>query len=170
MSKTLLQFSVLFMVLEMAQAVVFGRIVLFSVAFAFVMVYFIIKLPLELSPALTISASFLLGMVLDIFIDTPGLNALSCTCLGALRRPIARLYIPKDDGLSRAVPSLRVLGPAVFAKFTATMALVYCILVFTVEAFTIFNPGLWILRIVCSAALTTILILALDSLAIDKRK
>ena len=166
MSKTIIQFALLFVLLVMVQAVIFSHIALFSVAMAFVFIYFIIKLPLSLSPARVIFLSFLIGFVLDIFQDTPGVNSLSCTCLGAVRRTVIRLYIPREEDLIRAVPSIRTLGAALFAKYAATMVLIYSILVFSIEAFTFFHPAVWGMRIVCTAVLTTLLIMAFDSLSL----
>lgn len=169
MSKTVLQFALMFIVLVLVQAIIFNHIALFSVGLAFVFIYFIIKLPLSLTPAKVIFWSFLIGFVIDIFQDTPGVNSLACTCLGASRRTIVRLYIPREEDLLRAVPSIRTLGPALFAKYATTMTLLYCILLFTIEAFTFFNPAVMTLRIVVSTLLTTLLIMAADSLSLPRR-
>ena len=71
MSKTFLQFALMFVLLVIAQSVVFNRLVLFSVALAFVFIYFIIKLPVTLGASRVIFLSFLLGFCVDIFSDTP---------------------------------------------------------------------------------------------------
>lgn len=169
MSKTVLQFALMFVLLVLVQAIIFNHIALFSVGLAFVFIYFIIKLPLNLAPAKVIFWSFLIGLVIDIFQDTPGVNALACTCLGGARRTIVRLYIPREEDLLRAVPSIRTLGPALFAKYATTMTLLYCILLFTIEAFTFFNPAVMALRIVVSTLLTSLLIMAADSLSLPRR-
>lgn len=169
MSKTVLQFIVMFVVLVLAQAVIFNHIALYSVGLAFVFIYFIIKLPINLSPARVIALSFLIGLVIDIFQDTPGVNALACTCLGGCRRTVIRLYIPREDDIVRTVPSIRNLGAAVFAKYVVTMTLIYCALVFTIEAFTFFNPAMLAMRVVASTLLTSLLLIATDSLSTPSR-
>lgn len=156
----------MFIVLVLVQAVIFNHIALYSVGLAFLFIYFIIKLPLNLSGAKVIFLSFLIGFVIDIFQDTPGINALACTCLGGARRTVIRLYVPREEDLVRAVPSIRTLGPALFARYAATMTLIYCILLFTIEAFTFFNPAIMAMRIVASTLLTTLLIMAADSLSL----
>ena len=88
MSKTLLRFSLMFVVLVLAQAVIFNHIALYSIGLAFVFIYFIIKLPVNLSQSRVIFLSFLIGLAIDIFQDTPGVNALACTCLGGCRRSL----------------------------------------------------------------------------------
>lgn len=169
MSKTVLQFMVMFVVLVLAQAVIFNHIALYSAGLAFVFIYFILKLPVNLSAAKVIALSFLIGLAIDIFQDTPGVNALACTCLGGCRRTVIRLYIPREDDVLRATPSIRSLGAAVFAKYVVTMTLIYCALVFTIEAFTFFNPAILATRVIASTLLTSLLLFAVDSLSYPSR-
>lgn len=169
MSKTVLQFCLLFVVMVLAQAVIFNHVALYSIGLAFVFIYFIIKLPVNLTPAKVIFLSFLIGFVIDIFQDTPGVNALACTCLGGSRRTIMRLYIPREEDIQHSVPAIKTLGAAVFAKYVFTMTLVYCTLLFAIEAFTFFNPAILLMRIVASTLLTSILLIAFDSLALPSR-
>ncbi len=166
MSRTNLQMALMFVLLVVVQTVIFNHIALFSVALAFVFIYFTIKLPVTLSPAKVIFLSFLIGFVIDIFQDTPGMSALACTILGACRKTVLRLYVTRDDDIAHAIPAIRSLGAAVFAKYVLTMSLLYCTLVFLIEAFTFFNPATLLLRIVASTMLTSILIIAADSIAI----
>lgn len=164
MSKTVLQFSLMFVVLVLAQAVIFNRLALFSVALAFVFIYFIIKLPLTLSASKVMWLSFLLGFCVDIFSDTPGINSLACTCLGACRHTVVRLYVPREEDLIHSIPSMRTLGVAIWTKYVVTMSLLFCILVFVIEAFSFFLPWLMLERIVASTVFTSLLIIAIDSL------
>ena len=169
MSKTVLQFALMFIALVLAQAVIFNHIALYSAGLAFLFIYFIIKLPLNLSAAKVIFLSFLIGFVIDIFQDTPGVNALACTCLGGARRTIVRLYVPREEDLAHAVPSIRTLGPGLFARYAATMTFIYCILLFSIEAFTFFHPAIMAMRIVASTLLTSLLIMATDCLSLPSR-
>lgn len=164
MSKTLLQFTFMFVVLVIAQAVIFNHIALYSVALAFVFIYFILRLPLSMSGSRVIALSFLIGLMVDIFSDTPGMNSLACTCIGASRRTVLRLYVPRDEDLSGSQPSIRTLGAAVFAKYVVTMALMFSIIIFMLEALSFFSPGLLTMRVVASTLLTTLLIMAIDAL------
>ena len=166
MSKSVLQFAMLFVVLVLAQALIFNHVALYSVALAFVFVYFIVKLPVSLSPGKVIALSFLIGLAVDIFSDTPGMNSLACTCLGGCRRTVLRLYVAREDDIARAVPSIRSLGAGVFIKYVISMSLIYCTLVFLIEAMSFFSPSTLLMRIVASTLLTSALLFAFDSLSI----
>lgn len=153
-----------FLFLVLLQALVFNRLALFSVGLAFVFIYFIIRLPADTNTSKVIFIAFLMGTCVDIFSDTPGLNALACTCLGGARHTIMRLYTAREDDVARQPLTMRSLGVAVFCKYALTMSLLYCILIFTLEALSLFNPGLLLMRIFASTLLTALLIVVIDSL------
>lgn len=96
------------------------------------------------------------------------MNALACTILAMLRKPVFTLYFPREDEIGNPEPSISSLGAVVFTKYDLTMSLLYCFMIFVIEAFTFLNPLLLVLRILCSTVLTTLLILAIDSLTVKR--
>ncbi|MDE5725903.1 MAG: rod shape-determining protein MreD [Duncaniella sp.] len=164
MSKTALQFIVLSVVLVLAQVLVFNHICLFNLAVPMVFIYVIVRLPITMNTNQVLTVGFLLGLVVDIFSDTPGMNALSCTVLAMFRRPILRLYVPREEDLTRPEPTLQSLGTAVYLKYLLTMSLLYCSLIFLIESFTFFNPLQLVLRVIASTVLSMLLMLGADSL------
>ncbi len=169
MTKEILKFALLFVVLVLCQVVVFNHICLFGVAIPLVFIYFIVKLPVTLGVNWLMTLAFLLGLTIDIFSNTQGMNALACTVLSVCRQPVLRLYVPRQDDLSNPEPSIRTLGLAVFMKYVLTMSVLYCILFFAIEAFAFFNPLQLLLRIVFSTILTFIIILAFDGFVTPRR-
>ena len=170
MSKTIVNALLLLLVLVPAQAVIFNNLAVFGVALPLVFIYVLITLLVTTGANLVLTIGFLSGLAVDVFSDTPGLNALACTVLAFMRRPVLHLYLPLDDELGPAPLGLRSLGPENYLKYMLTMVLLYCFLVFTVEAFELFNLRLWILRIVCSTIYTFIFIYAFASLASRTRR
>lgn len=164
MSKTTLQFLLLGLILVLAQVIVFNHICLFNVAVPMVFIYLIIRLPITMSLNWVLTIGFFLGLIVDIFSDTYGMNALSCTVLAMLRRPVLRLYVPREEDLTRPEPSMLSLGTAAFMKYLLTMTLIYCTLISVIEAFTFFNPLQLMLRIIFSTILSLIIMLGIDSI------
>lgn len=164
MAKSVIQFALLFVALVLAQVLVFNRLYLFDTAIPLAFIYFIMRLPVTMSAIGVMTLSFLLGLSIDIFSDTAGMNALACTVLSVLRLPVLRLYFPREDDLTNPEPSMRSLGAGIYMKYALSMSLLYCILFFTIEAFSLFNPVRLILRIAGSTLLTFIVIMCLDSL------
>lgn len=162
MTKEIIRFAILFVVLVLCQAVVFNHICLFGMAVPLVFIYFILKLPVTLGVNWVLTLSFILGITIDLFTNTQGMNALACTLIGVIRLPVLRLYVPRQDDITNPVPSVGSLGAAVFLKYAATMVTLYCILFFTIEAFAFFDFIKLLIRIAGSAALTVVIIFAFD--------
>lgn len=165
MIRTFLKFLLLALILVLIQVTVFNNICLFGVAVPMVFIYVILRLPLTLSTGWVLTVSFLLGLTVDVFSDTQGMNSLACTILAVLRRPVLGLYFPREDELANPEPSMVSLGVPVYVKYALSMTLIYCTLIFLIEAFTFFNLLRLVLRIVCSTILSTLLILAVDGLS-----
>lgn len=170
MNKQTIHYVILAAVLVLAQVVVFNHIGLFGVAYPFVFIYLIICLPLTLPVYRLLSVGFFMGLVIDMFSDTPGLNAMACTVLAMMRRPVLRLYFNRQDDLSDPRPTIKTLGAATYIKYIATMTLIYCAIIFSIEAITFFHPLKWLLRIVASTVFTSLLILGIDSLTLKQRE
>lgn len=164
MTKTALHFILLTLLLILAQAIVFDNICLFNVAVPMVFVYIIFKLPLTINRNLLLGLSFLLGLTIDIFADTYGMNALACTVTAMCRPAVLSFFLPRGEEPADTVPSFRSLSTSVYVKYMAVMNLLYCSLIFIIQAFSFFNFALTVMRIVSSTVLSLLLMLAIDCL------
>lgn len=162
-SKTVLQFILLGFILVLAQVIVFNHICLFNVAVPLVFIYLLVRLPITLSVNWMLTIGFFLGLTVDIFSDTYGMNTLACTIEAMMRKPILRLYVPREEDLTRPEPSMYSLGTATYLKYLLTLTLLYCSLIFLIEAFTFFNPVRLLMRIVFSTILSMALMIGIDS-------
>lgn len=170
MSKTAITLAILFVVLVAGQAVFFNNLVLFNVAVPLVFIYLLIILPVTLSDTLALTIGFVTGLTIDILSDTPGINSLSSTLLVAVRKPVFHLYVSGDIDLADQCPSPRNMGTAAFLKYALTMSVIYCTMVFTIEACQVFNLRLYLLRVACSSIFTFVIIYAIASLTGPRRE
>lgn len=170
MNKTALTLLMLYLVLIPAQALVFNNLVLFDVAVPMVFIFMLITLPVTFSANLAMTIGFLTGLTVDILSDTSGVNALACTVLCFIRRPVFHLYMPADNDLAEQRPSLRNMGAAAFLKYAVTMVLIYCTAVFAVEGIGCFNVKLFLLRSLSSTVYTFIMIYAIACLSVSRRE
>lgn len=159
----------LFVALVLAQVIVFNNLVLFNVAIAFVFIYLIVGLPITTSTNAVMFTGFLLGLSVDIFQDTPGLNAMACTIIAFIRRPIFHLYAPSDDDLSGRRINIASVGAPTYLKYMFTLTLIYTIIVFTLETLNFFSIERLLIRILASTALTFIVLYSIDSLTTRRR-
>ena len=60
--------------------------------------------------------------------------------------------------------AVATMGFGKFATFAFTLVFAYCVVFFTLEAFTFFNWVEWVLNIIGSTALTLALVLTLETI------
>ena len=169
MTRNVLQFAGLFLIMVLAQAIC-SKICLFNIAVPIIFIYFMVRLPISIGVNWMMTIGFFLGLTIDIFNNTQGMNALSCVLLAILRRPVFRLYMPREDDITDTIPSIDSLGLGVFFRYMSTLTVIYCTLLFSIQAFSLMNISLTIQRIIASSILSTMLMLGFDSLATTHRE
>lgn len=153
---------VLFMVLVLLQTLLLNRISLFGIVTPVLYIYFLLKLPVGRNRYYVIISAFLLGLTIDIFLNTLGMNAAATTIVAAFRKNIMGLFFERE-GYDDFVPGIYV-APGPFVRFTIFMVLLHLTLLFFIESFTLFNLKNTLIRIATSSAVTIPLIIAIDSL------
>ena len=164
MGKSILQYILIMAVLILAQVLICNHIMLFNVATLFIFIYVIINLPLSLPTGWLLTLAFFCGLIVDIFSDTLGVNALSCTILAMVKKPVFFAYIPKDDRTKDILPSLSSLGFSIYAKYLLSMTAIYCVLVFSIEYMSIADIKEIAIMSAGSALFTFLILIGLDSL------
>lgn len=165
MGKTALNFVILFFVLIISQVVICNNICLFNTAIPIIFIYLIVRLPLTLNINIVLTIAFLTGLLVDIFSNTQGMNALACTILSFVRRHILRLYVPREEDISEGEVSIKSIGFTSYFKFLLTIVFLYCAMIFTIESFSFFNPLRLISQILSSTIFSFIIILGIDRIA-----
>lgn len=164
MPQTIFRYLILFILLILAQVLICNHIMIFGVAMPIIFIYFILHLPMGLNPKWVLTLGFLTGFVIDVFSNTPGVNALSCTILAMIRRPIFRMFTGGDEQLAHIVPGIATMSFASFAKYVFTLVFIYCILSFSLEYFTFAYFGRMLLKICASTLLTSAILIGIDGL------
>ncbi len=164
MDKSFFSYILMFVILVLIQVLLLNHIVLFNCAVCLIFIYFLIKLPINLSPNLVLTLGFLLGLFVDILSDTPGLNALCCTILASLKKPVFYAYEQHDDQKRNVSPSIGTMGFFNFSKYVFSLSAIYCILAFFVEFLNFSDVVQILIKAGGSTAFTFLVILAIDSL------
>lgn len=165
-----LRYLFLFVIVVLLQVTIGNDIHLFGVAIPFFYIYFILRLPLSLSINWTMTLAFVLGLTIDIFSNTPGMNSLSSVVLAALRKPVLNLYTPRGEDYAESVPSIRSFGMSLYVRYALTLSLCFCAVLFLVESLSLLNIGRLIARVAASTTLTFLVVLGMDSLTKSGRE
>ena len=164
MTSTIIKYIFLFFICILLQVLIFNRIILFHVALPIVFIYFIIRLPIDIKLSYLFTLSFLIGLIVDIFSDTPGVNALACTLISSIRKPIYYAYMAKDDVTNRLVPGVESMGLWEFSKYLLSFIVIYTFLVFTIEYFSFADVKGIVILSAASSLFSFIILLAADCL------
>lgn len=120
---------------------------------AWVYVCVLMKLPVEWSRWVQIVIGFVAGLAVDCFCNTPGMHALAgCTMMG-LRVSLLHLFIATDEAKDGS-PGIASLGMSVFLRYAVSVIVVYCAVLYAVEAFTLYNWTVVALKAAVSVAMT----------------
>ena len=87
----------LFVVLLLVQVLVLNHIHLFDYATPLLYIYFVISFNRNYPKWAILVWSFLLGLSIDIFANTPGVAASSMTLLGLLQPYVLELFMQRDS-------------------------------------------------------------------------
>ncbi len=153
----------LFLVLLLAQVLVLNHIHLFDCATPLLYVYFVVSFQRGFPRWAILLYSFLLGLCLDIFSDTPGVATTSMTLLGFLQPYILELFMQRDDD-ENFQPAIFTMGPVTFFYYSLLLTLVYCVVFFALETFSFFNWLQWLLSVVGSFVLSELLLFVVDGI------
>lgn len=163
-----IKYILLFVILVLLQVLVLNRISIFGYGVPFIYIYFVLKLPLGSNRSLTSFLGFLIGFTIDLFCNTPGLNAAAATLIGFISRPVQSLFFTVDDYNDDHIPGLSSLGFA-FMKYAILLTVVHHVFLISIEAFSYFNPKILLLRMAVSIILTSLLIFAFEGFSLKKK-
>ena len=167
MSADIYKQSVLFVVFALAQTLILGHIHLFGYATPLLYVYFVLLFPRNYPKWGVLLWSFGLGLVVDILFNTPGLAATSMTLLAAIQPYYFEMYISRDAA-ENLQPSVKNIGWVKYFYYSLVLVLVYCLVFFTLDAFTFYNWVEWLKSVVGSTAITLLMILTFETVQ-DRR-
>ena len=153
---------IMFVVLALVQVLVLNYVWLFNLATPLLYVFFVITFPRNSAKGEELVWCFMLGLVIDLFSNTPGLASGAMTLIGLLQPYLLELFVPRDSAENMEV-SVATLGIAKFFTFSIILTLIYSLLFFALEAFNFFEWQMWLLRSICSTLLTMVLMLAIES-------
>ena len=146
----------------LVQVLILNHIHLFNVATPLVYVYFILLFPRNQQRWVSILLAFFLGLILDSFSNTPGETAFSLTLTAFLQPYFLSLYLERDNS-DNFTPSMAKMGFMKYATYVLLLTFIFCFTLFTLEAFSFFNWAQWLLCILGSWGVTSLIIIAIDS-------
>ncbi|MEG1543136.1 MAG: rod shape-determining protein MreD [Tannerellaceae bacterium] len=158
-----------FVVFVLIQVLILNNIYFLRIATPFLYLYFIIKLPVGTSQTQVVFFSFLIGLVIDTFSNTPGMHAAACTLVGFSRQSLINFLFGKDlpDGI---YPSYKTFGHGGFLRYVLAFVFLQHMTLFMIESLTFFDPLFLFIRILASTVMTTLIICTVEAFNLESQK
>lgn len=147
------------MVLVLLQVFLLKNISLYNLSAPYLYILFILLLPFEVPNLLLFILSFILGLTIDAFYDTPGLHAASCVLLAFVRVLFISITVQKDGFDNEPEPTLGNMGFRWFFTYASVLILVHHFFLFNLEVFRLSEIQFTLLRFISSAVFTLFLVL-----------
>lgn len=161
MTRIIYKITSLFIILFLIQILIFNHIHLFGIGTPFLYIYCILCLPNTISKTAQVLISFLIGFILDLFSNSPGMNASATLCLGLLNPYLFRIFMPVYD-FETAEASIRHFGFKSYFYYAGISTLVHQTILILIETGSFEHPLLTLSRIGLSSLITLVLILVTD--------
>jgi len=153
------KYVIMFFVLILVQVLILNNIQFSGLVNPYIYILFILLLPFTIPGYFLLGISFILGISIDIFGNTPGIHAGATVLLGFLRPAIAQLVSSRELIEKGSTPNMTQLGFANFIKYTVIAVLIHHLFLFFAEAFSFGDFFETLLRWILSSVFSIIIIL-----------
>lgn len=157
-----MQYILLIFVFALVQALLLGNICLYGLVMPLLYVYYAILFQRGYPRWAQMPLCFVMGILVDMFCNTPGLSAASMTLVGFIQPYVLELFLKKEDE-PNLKPSFATMGFMSYFSYVLILTFIFCLTFFTLEAFSFSRWLDWVISVAGSTALTLILILTIDS-------
>jgi rod shape-determining protein MreD len=169
MSKVIFANLVRFFFLIIIQVFLLKNVGYYNLATPFLYILFILLLPFNTPNLLLFALSFLVGLTVDVFYDTPGVNAAACTVLALVRIIFIDVTVHRDGFDNEPEPRLGIMGFRWFLFYAIVATLFHHITLFLLETFHFAEIQYTLVRVVLSSLLTILLILIAEFIFYKKK-
>lgn len=153
------KYLMIFIVLVLAQILVFNNIELSGFVNPYVYILFVLLIPFSIPKAIQLLGAFTIGLVIDLFMGSPGVHS-SATLLMAFSRPLVlTMYSPREGYQTGTLPRMEQFGVEWFLKYTVTLVFLHHFTLFYLEVFTFHHFFSTFFRALFSSGLTSLIII-----------
>jgi len=153
------KYVIMFVVLVLVQVLILNNIQISGLINPYIYVLFVLLLPFNIQGYFLLGLSFLIGITVDIFGNTPGIHAGATVLLGFIRPGLASLISSRELIEKGTTPNMTQLGFASFIKYTVISVLIHHLVLFFAETFSFGDILETLLRWILSSLFSILIIL-----------
>jgi rod shape-determining protein MreD len=159
MIKPLVRNIIRFVVLVLIQVLLINNIQISGYIVPYFYILFILLMPFETPKWLLLFSAFILGLTMDLFVQTPGMHAAACVFMAFVRPYILGMSAPRDGYEAGTYPRLFYYGFQWFLRYTVILVLIHHFTLFYIEVFRFSEFFSTFLRVLLSSLFSVILIM-----------
>jgi rod shape-determining protein MreD len=159
MSKGPIQIILQFVVLVLLQLLLFNNIRFSGFINPYVYVLFFILLPFDFSSSLMLALGLVMGLILDLFMGTPGVHSLATVLIAFVRPGVLNLIAPHDGYDLNTLPRVSQMGLIWFIKYAAIIIVIHHLVLFYAEVFSFSHFFYTLLKAILSSVFTLVFII-----------
>ena len=152
------QNMVWFFILVIMQVLIFNNINLFGFTNPYIYIVFVFYYPLQKEKGLFLFLSFLLGLCIDFFTDSGGINAAATLFIAYIRLPLLSSILRKSD-FDLHLFNIRSISFGKAFSFIALLTLIHHFTLFSLDYFSLNNFGSIFFKTITTSALSVFVIL-----------
>ena len=127
----------------------------------YIYILFILLLPFETPGWLVLTLSFIAGLFMDAFSNTPGMHSAATVLIGFIRQYLLRILSPRDGYESGLNAHYQHMGIGWFVVFAGILTLLHHMFLFYLEDFALEHILRNMLKIILSSILSVLIMMIL---------
>ncbi len=147
-----------FLVLVLLQVFILNNVQLGGFVNPYIYILFIILLPVNTPKWLLLVLGFVLGISIDIFSHTPGMNSSATIFMAFIRPYVLEIVAPREGYDKDSSPRLKTYGFTWFLRYAFILVLAHHFVLFYIEVFRFSDFFLTFSRVILSTIFSTLLI------------
>lgn len=160
--------SLRFIALVFAQIVVFNNLNLFGFINPLIYISWVLFFPFRKNISLLLIFSFLLGLSIDFFSDSGGINAAATLFIAYIRTPVLKIVLKKSD-FDFVLFNIRTISFGKALLFVSLLTLIHHFIVFSMAYFS-FKEFTSVLSNTILTSIFTVLLIILGIALFTKKK
>ena len=154
------------LLLAFIQVMFLNRITLFGYVTPLFYIWMIVRFDSSMKRSVILLWAFFLGLIIDLFSGTPGLNAASATLLAMFQPGLMKLFVPLDRH-EQIVPGFVSMGPRPFIGYLLIMTALHHTVYFILRSIPLGDWPELVLKVVFSTILTLIFMLVTEHVSVS---
>lgn len=152
-----------FVFVALMQILFLNRISLFGYVTPLFYIWLIVRFDSYMKRTSMLLWAFSLGLVLDMFSGTPGLNAASATLLAMVQPGIVKMFV-QTERYEQLFPSSATMGGRPFAGYLLLMTVLHHTTYFLLRSIPLGDWSVLVLKVIFSTLLTFIFMIVAERL------